>query len=184
MIAKIVVKGVLIILAVAAAVFLVHTLITDKFAALRRRAAVEPLAFATVSERERQLDCMAQNIYWEAANEPAEGKIAVAQVVVNRANSGKFPRDLCRVIYQKNVAYEHVICQFSWYCEQGKDRRRMDPELYQESMAAATKVVMEGFRLPALNNALYYHADYVNPQWRKDPVIKIGRHIFYQDHEK
>ena len=184
MIAKIVVKGVLIILAVAATVFLVHTLITDKFAALRRRAAVEPLAFATVSERERQLDCMAQNIYWEAANEPAEGKIAVAQVVVNRANSGKFPRDLCRVIYQKNVAYEHVICQFSWYCQQGKDRRRMDPELYQESMAAATKVVMEGFRLPALNNALYYHADYVNPQWSKDPVIKIGRHIFYQDHEK
>lgn len=184
MIAKIVVKGLLILLAVMAALVLVRALITDKFDHLRRQAAVKPLAFATVSERERQLECMAQNIYWEAANEPAEGKIAVAQVVVNRANSGKFPRDLCRVIYQKNVVYERVICQFSWYCEQGKSRRRMDPELYEESMAAATKVVMEGFRLPVLEKALYYHADYVNPQWRKDPVIRIGRHIFYQDHEK
>jgi len=41
-------------------------------------------------------------------------------------------------------------------------------------------VLMEGFRLPSLQGALFYHADYVNPQWKKVRVAKIGRHIFYR----
>jgi spore germination cell wall hydrolase CwlJ-like protein len=44
----------------------------------------------------------------------------------------------------------------------------------------AKKVLLENFRLPGLTNAIYYHADYVNPGWKKEKIIKIGRHIFYK----
>ena len=48
-------------------------------------------------------------------------------------------------------------------------------------MTVAKKVLLEGFRLPSINKALYYHADYVNPKWNKPKVAKIGRHIFYSE---
>ena len=72
----------------------------------------------TMEERERQLTCLAKNIYHEAATEPFEGKVAVAQVTLNRAESGRFPSDICNVVYQKNVFMDKVICQFSWACDQ------------------------------------------------------------------
>jgi spore germination cell wall hydrolase CwlJ-like protein len=46
-------------------------------------------------------------------------------------------------------------------------------------MIAAKKVLLENYRLPSLQNAMYFHGDYVNPGWKKQPVAKIGRHIFY-----
>lgn len=134
----------------------------------------------TASVRERQLDCLAQNIYHEAGSEPFEGKVAVAQVTINRAESGQFPGDICKVIYQKNVVYDRVLCQFSWYCEGKSGIKPRNNVAYEQSMEAAKKVLMEGFRLPSLESALYYHADYVNPKWNKVKVAKIGRHIFYK----
>jgi len=56
----------------------------------------------------------------------------------------------------------------------------MNGAAYTESMEVAKKVLLEGFRLPDLKSALYYHADYVNPGWGKKPIAKIGHHIFYQ----
>lgn len=136
---------------------------------------------STVREQDRQLQCMAQNIYFEAGKEPPEGKLAVAQVVMNRVNSGKFAADPCSVIYQKNLFYDKIVCQFSWYCENPAIRNIKHTEAFKESMEAAKMVYLEGFRLPSLTEALYYHADYVNPQWKKSKVAKIGRHIFYKD---
>ena len=153
----------------------------DKLSDLRVKKEAIPYQFTTVKDRERQLYCMTKNIYWEAASEPAEGKLAVAQVVLNRAESGQFPTDPCQVIYQKNVIYSRVICQFSWFCEDTYKIRPVHQKLWDESYRAAQMVLLEGFRLPALKEALYYHADYVNPQWRKVKVAKIGRHIFYKD---
>ena len=133
----------------------------------------------TAAERERQLDCLARNIYYEAAQEPFEGKVAVAQVTLNRVNSGKFPNDVCKVIFQKNVVYDKIVCQFSWYCEKGNKPVALNSESYQESMTVAKKVLLEDFRLPSLSRAMYYHADYVNPNWNLPKITKIGRHIFY-----
>jgi spore germination cell wall hydrolase CwlJ-like protein len=135
----------------------------------------------TLKERERQIQCLTQNIYWEAASEPFEGKVAVAQVTINRAQSGKFPDDICKVVYQKNVFYEKVVCQFSWYCEKAHTIKPIHPSFYQESEAVAKKVLLEGFRLDGLKDAMYYHADYVNPKWKKEKVATIGRHIFYKE---
>lgn len=134
----------------------------------------------TAEVRERQLACLAKNIYYEAGSEPFEGKVAVAQVTINRVESGQFPNDICKTIYQKNVFYEKVVCQFSWYCDRAATVRPIHKGNYEESMTAAKKVLLEGFRLPSLESALYYHADYVNPGWRKEKVAKIGRHIFYK----
>ena len=135
--------------------------------------------FVSAEDRTRQLECLANNIYWEAASEPFEGKVAVAQVTMNRVESGKFADSVCGVVYQKNVIYEKVICQFSWYCEGTHKVKPVHPPLWKESQEVAKKVLLEGFRLPSLKDALYFHATYVNPSWGRPMLQKIGQHIFY-----
>jgi spore germination cell wall hydrolase CwlJ-like protein len=134
----------------------------------------------TAELRDRQLECLAKNIYYEAGNEPFEGKVAVAQVTLNRANSGKFPSDVCKTIYQKNMFYEKTVCQFSWYCDRATTMKPINRAVYNESMIVAKKVLLEGFRLPSLEQALYFHGDYINPGWNRQQVAKVGRHIFYR----
>ena len=135
--------------------------------------------YVTAAEKTKQLECLTKNIYWEAASEPFEGKVGVAQVTMNRVESGKFASSVCGVVYQKNVFYEKVVCQFSWYCENVSKIRPIHKEMWKESEEVAKKVLLENFRLPSLKNALYYHADYVNPGWKNPKIEKIGRHIFY-----
>ena len=133
-----------------------------------------------VSDIDRELRCMTRNIYYEAAREPAEGKIAVAQVVMNRVAHPEFPATPCEVIHQKTSHARGVTCQFTWLCDGSVERNRIRDDLWQESELAAKKVLLEGFRLPSLEGALFYHADYVSPNWRKVRVATIGRHIFYE----
>lgn len=134
----------------------------------------------TLVKREQQLDCLTRNIYHEAANEPFEGKVAVAQVTINRAESGLFPNDICKVVYQKNVVYDKLICQFSWYCETTAKSKPIYSAAYRESHEVAKKVLLEGFRLSGLKEAMYYHAVYVSPKWNRQQITKIGNHIFYK----
>jgi len=146
---------------------------------LRNEASMLPADYVSAAQRTRELDCLTRNIYWEAASEPFEGKVGVAQVTMNRVNSGKFASTVCGVVHQKNVIYEKVICQFSWYCENTSKVKPVHQPLWRESEEVAKKVLLENFRLPSLKNALYYHADYVNPGWKNPKIEKIGRHIFY-----
>jgi len=162
--------------AVAAAVVVVCQ---SRLDSLRNAQSDMPAGYVTAAERTRQLECLTRNIYWEAASEPFEGKVAVAQVTLNRMHSGRFADSVCGVVYQKNVFYEKVVCQFSWYCEGNQKMKPIHPPLWRESEEVAKKVLLEGFRLPSLKNAYYYHADYVNPGWNKPKIEKIGRHIFY-----
>jgi len=151
--------------------------VSRKFEHLKQ--AREQASPITAQLRQAQLDCLARNIYHEAGSEPFEGKVAVAQVTINRTESGEFPSDICKVVYQKNVVYEKVMCQFSWYCAGPSALKPMNGPMYTESMEVAKKVLLEGFRLPDLKNALYFHGDYIQPGWNKKPVAKIGHHIFY-----
>jgi spore germination cell wall hydrolase CwlJ-like protein len=146
---------------------------------LRQARLDMPVGYITAAEKTRQLECLTRNIYWEAASEPFEGKVAVAQVTLNRMQSGKFPDSVCGVVYQKNVFYERVVCQFSWYCEGNHKVKAIHKPMWLESEEVAKKVLLEGFRLPSLQKAMYYHADYVNPGWQLPKIEKIGRHIFY-----
>ena len=134
----------------------------------------------TAEVRNKQLECLARNIYYEAGNQPFEGKVAVAQVTINRAESGQFPKDICQVVYQKNVVYERVLCQFSWYCETATMMRPKNTAVFKESELVARQVLLEGFRLPSLKNALYFHATHINPKWNREKVAVIAGHVFYK----
>ena len=165
----------------AAVVVAVAAVCQARLDSLRMAQNDMPPGYVTAAEQTRQLECLTRNIYWEAASEPFEGKVAVAQVTLNRMQSGKFPDSVCGVVHQKNVFYERVVCQFSWYCEGNHKVKAIHKPMWRESEEVAKKVLLEGFRLPSLKNALYYHADYVNPKWNKERVAKIGAHIFYSD---
>jgi len=168
------------ILGVLAVILLVQTLTQKKFAVLKEAQAVSSQDVMTIRTREKQLDCLAINIYREAGYESFEGKVAVAQVTMNRVASGKFSNDVCGVVYQKNVVMERVVCQFSWYCDSTHRNRPINKEAYNESYEVAKKVLLEGFRLDVLKDALFYHATYVNPRWNLEKIGTIGQHIFYR----
>ena len=123
----------------------------------------------------QQILGMAKNLYYEAASESFEGKLAVAQVTMNRANSVQFPRTVCEVVYQKiNQTY-----QFSWVGERvGPVRNKY---AWEECMIVARKALTEA-RLHDIiykTNSMYYHNTSVNPQWKLKYVAKIGNHLFY-----
>jgi spore germination cell wall hydrolase CwlJ-like protein len=174
-------SGLLKVLGLVVVIATLVTVVNAKFDHLRLTNSRMPTQMITAEQRTKELDCLTRNIYWEAASEPFEGKVGVAQVTLNRMESGKFANSVCGVVYQKNVFYEKVVCQFSWFCEGNHKVKAVHPPLWKESEEVAKKVLLEGFRLPSLENALYYHADYVSPGWKLPRIEKIGRHIFYGD---
>ena len=120
----------------------------------------------------KDLKCMAQNIFFEAGTESMLGKIAVGQVTVNRVKIGHWGETVCEVVNFKN--------QFSWT---NRDDISIDKDSrnYKDSVSAAKKVLQEHTRLRILRSALFYHADYVRPNWadKNQKVVKIEKHIFY-----
>jgi spore germination cell wall hydrolase CwlJ-like protein len=172
------------VLGFLAVMSLVQTVTANKFEVLKERSGQFSNDIVSIKTIEKQLDCLAINIYREAGHEPFEGKVGVAQVTMNRVADGRFGNDVCGVVYQRNVVMERVICQFSWACDSVHRNRPINKEAYNESYAVAKKVLLENFRLDVLKDALYYHAVYVNPQWNLDKIGKIGQHIFYKQKEK
>jgi len=144
------------------------------------------LVFA--EETKKEIDCLADNIFFEAAYEPEAGKKAVAFVTLNRVNSKLYPNTVCGVVKQKNRFAEKTVCQFSWYCEEGPKRlsytKNLTPQqkkVYNEiyELAAYVYVNHSSLKDPS-RGAMFYHADYVSPGWRNMiHTTTIGRHIFY-----
>ena len=124
------------------------------------------------------VSCLAMNIYFEARNEPYEGKVAVSHVVLNRVASPRFPSSVCGVIREGGQKKKHA-CQFSWYCD-GLEDIPKNQRAWKESVAIAKKV-HDGKTKDPSRGAMWYHADYVSPDWRNDypRLAKIGTHIFY-----
>lgn len=160
-------------------IVIVNTITNYKFGSIKELVLDKPKSLVSVENVDRVLDCLAMNVYAEAGGESFEGKVAVAQVTLNRARHPKFPNDICQVVTQKNVIMGKVICQFSWYCERSAIRKPNNPA-YTESYMVAKKVLLEGFKLDSLTDALYFHAVYVKPQWPHEKIIQIGNHIFYR----
>lgn len=164
--------------AVAATVVLVSQ---HKVNTLKADLKAMPAGYSAMQDKFVQLECLTRNIYWEAAGEPFEGKVAVAQVTMNRLRDGRFGDNVCNVVHQRNVVYSQVVCQFTWTCQNVHRIRPVNPGVWQESELIARKVMLENFRLPGLEKALYFHADYINPNWNKPRLTKIGKHIFYAE---
>lgn len=135
-------------------------------------------------EAKQEVRCLAENIYFESAHEPKEGKIAVAFVTINRVRSGLFENNICGVVKQKT----NGTCQFSWWCEERPKSisttnglTNGDNKIYNEILRLATYVYAnhELMEDPS-KGALFYHADYVKPGWKNmEHLTTIGRHIFY-----
>ena len=168
------------VMGLIAVCLLVQNVTFAKMEKLRDGQLLSSKDVVSIKTRERQLECLAMNVYREAGHENFEGKVAVAQVTMNRASHPSFPQDICAVVYQKSVIMDRVICQFSWYCDTAHKARPVNQTAYNESMAVAKKVLLEGFRLDVMKEALYYHANYVNPQWNLEKIGTIGNHIFYR----
>ena len=129
---------------------------------------------------QRQLTCLAQNIYHEAGSESYNGKVAVAQVTINRANNGNFPSTICEVVHQKTQVADKTICQFSWVCDPLAKGRRVYSKAWKESQEIARKVLLDGLRLESLGSeALYFHNARVRPKWGLARIDRIGGHTFY-----
>ena len=125
-----------------------------------------------------QVECLAQNIYYEAGYEPEKGQVAVAFVTLNRVKSGHFEDDICGVVKQKFKG----VCQFTWYCENTTRSLTGQAEMvYNDVKDLAVYVYANYDKLEdPSKGALFYHADYVNPKWKNmEHLTTIGRHIFY-----
>jgi len=130
------------------------------------------------TEAKKQVDCLADNIYYEAGFEPEDGKKAVAMVTLNRVNDPRYPKDICSVVKQKVKS----TCQFTWYCEGKKAIRNYFA--YKQAKEMALYVYANYEKMTDITEgALFYHADYVNPRWKLERTTKIGRHIFYKERD-
>lgn len=130
-------------------------------------------------EFQKQLHCLIENIFYESASEPLEGQIAVAQVTLNRVNSPKYPKDICGVVYQRNKYNGKTVCQFSWTCQGKRGRLKDHDRLWAQAEAVANLVYRENFVLKEFEDALFFHAAYVNPGWGLPRIKRVGNHIFY-----
>ena len=117
--------------------------------------------------------CLATAVYFESRGEPLQGQLAVADVVLNRASSGRYPTSLCAVVKQK--------AQFSFV--QAGRFPRIDENCPEWARAQAIARIAQAKLASAVpSDVLWYHADYVAPSWGKrlSRVDKIGAHIFYR----
>lgn len=136
--------------------------------------------------------CLAQNVYFEARNQPLAGQFAVISVTINRVHDHRFPNTICGVVYQgphrptwkgtgEMIPVRHR-CQFSWYCD-GLSDRIYDMETF-ERIFDLTIGLVDGTMtvVDITEGATHYHADYVQPAWAKTKTktIEIEDHIFYR----
>jgi len=141
----------------------------------------------------KQLQCLADNIYYEAGGEPLEGKAAVARVVLNRVNHGGFAATPCKVVYQTNTVKQTneddetfwvKVCQFSWVCE-GKGNPNRNTHRYQSSLQVAKDVLLyDKYKDILPKTVLFFHNTSVTNHWPHKVVAKIGNHIFYEKKPK
>lgn len=149
--------------------------------------AATPLSYIPVSYikthlPDREVQCLAKNIYFEARNQDEYGKFGVAQVTLNRVDSPRFPDSICKVVFQPSkLPQKRHLCQFSWYCDGIPDRIHNKIQ-YEESKRIAILAILHRDR-DITGGATHYHASYVRPWWAKklERTVKLGDHIFYRE---
>ena len=133
-----------------------------------------------------ELECMSKNIYFEAAMESTAGKLAVAQVTMNRVRSHHYPNTVCKVITQgKHYSSGFPVkdrCQFSWYCDGKLDDPPTTGSMWRASQEIAKYVLTTPDLKDITDGATHYHADYISsPRWAnpRRKTVEIDTHIFY-----
>lgn len=118
-----------------------------------------------------QLECLAGAIYFESRGEPLAGQLAVAEVIVNRAASGRFPASYCGVVTQKS--------QFSFVKRGRIPAAPTGSALYQRARAIA-QIAHRDLWSSEAKDAQFFHATHVSPGWGKKRTARIGNHVFYR----
>ena len=168
----------LIVFAVAGIIYCAHQIQT----------VIDPLRLETLKQetlmaqrRADELQCLAENIYFEARGEPLEGQYAVAEVTLNRTRSRNFPHSVCAVVHEGHwdPMRRRFVADFSW-TELG-DAAASDGPAWKQAMTVASAAYDEQHQL-LVPGAIFYHATNVQPAWArtKKPVATIGSHIFYR----
>lgn len=123
------------------------------------------------------LNCLAENIYFEASTQSLAGKMAVGFVVLNRVNSPLYPKTICGVVKQRS----NNGCQFSWVCNQ-KTLISYNSNSWKQSKSIAIKL-LNNKNIDITEGSTYYHNIHVNPNWNKKfvYVTRIDSHLFYKD---
>ena len=137
-----------------------------QFASLAAAVAGQDLAYDVDSE----LSCLAGAVYFESKGEPLSGQLAVANVIINRTNSGRFPHTICGVVKQPG--------QFS-FIRGGAIPAIRSAAQYRTAMAIAQVAMDKEWDNPT-PGALYFHARRVSPGWARPRVATIGNHIFFR----
>ncbi len=119
---------------------------------------------------DRELNCLAVSIYYEAKGEPLSGQLAVADVILNRTESGRFPTSVCGVVTQRG--------QFS-FVRGGKLPTPPSNGQWKKALAVAQVAMKDQWDSP-VPEALYFHARYVKPSWKRARVGSVGNHVFYR----
>ena len=120
---------------------------------------------------DEQLQCLAGAIFFEARGEPLAGQLAVAEVIVNRAASGRFPASYCGVVTQKS--------QFSFVKRGRMPAAPTGSPIYQRAKAIA-QIAHRNLWNTEAKDAQFFHASYVSPGWNKKRTARIGNHVFYR----
>ena len=163
--------------------------ISDKQATIMTPSLTKTIDGKTTVEtlvNSEELECMSKNIYFEAAMESTAGKLAVAQVTMNRVRSHHYPNTVCKVITQgrhyKNGFPVKDRCQFSWYCDGKLDDPPTTGSMWRASQEIAKYVLTTPDLKDITDGATHYHADYISsPRWAnpRRRTVEIDTHIFY-----
>lgn len=158
------------------------------YLAYRDGTSIAPLQIESVQrdqararQRADDLECLAENVYFEARGEPLAGQYAVAEVTLNRTHARNFPRTICAVVHERRwdpVRRRHTA-DFSWTALGAPTPE--DGPAWKQAMAVAN-AVYDDLIPPLVPEALYYHATSVRPDWARSrrAVATIGNHIFYR----
>jgi spore germination cell wall hydrolase CwlJ-like protein len=149
---------------------------------------VEPVATPAMSweaklaaRRENDLQCLAENVYFESRGEPLEGQFAVAEVTLNRTRAQNFPHTICGVVHEMrwDPGRKRHVADFSWTELGGLSPD--DEPAWKRAMEVAT-TEYDDLRDPVVPGALFYHSTSVRPGWAKSrkPITTIGNHVFYR----
>tara|TARA_R110002111_G_scaffold210700_1_gene274515 strand:- start:449 stop:1165 length:717 start_codon:yes stop_codon:yes gene_type:complete len=145
------------------------------FTAIPSKKALDQIS---IPAGDAEWQCLTEALYFEARGEKVPGIFAVAEVIVNRRDSVKFPNSVCKVISQG--ASRRNACQFSYKCDGRKEVYR---EQNARNMVAKIALIVLEERAPKLTSgATYYHANTVRPRWASafNRTATIGKHYFYR----
>jgi spore germination cell wall hydrolase CwlJ-like protein len=130
-----------------------------------------------VKDRSADWRCLAEAMYFEARGEKLAGQLAVAEVVLNRVDSVRYPDSVCAVVRQ---GADRKGCQFSYMCDGRKEH--ISNRRAFERIGKIAWLMLSGKPRTLTDEALYFHATSVKPYWSRSFVrtAKIGGHIFYR----